>query len=136
MATDKLEGGCLCGKTRYAVRGNPVAVAFCHCTMCRRSVGSPAIPWAMFESGGFEFVGDEPKFHASSEGVQRGFCGQCGTSLTFTAEFLPGLIDITVGSFDDPTKLPPQMHIWESKRLPWIEMTDALPRHQEFPPQE
>jgi hypothetical protein len=53
--------------------------------------------------------------------------------LTFTADFLPGLVDITVGSMDDPGALPPRMHIWHSSRVPWLVVDDELPRHAELP---
>jgi hypothetical protein len=52
----------------------------------------------------------------------------------FTATFLPGLIDITIGSLDSPESLPPTLHHWESTRLPWLHIADDLPRYAEFPP--
>lgn len=129
-----LEGGCLCGALRYEVRGEPITVALCHCTKCRRSAGAPVVAWAMFERGAFAFVQGKPAVHRSSPGAERGFCEKCGTQLTFTAEFLPGLVDLTVASLDDAAALPPRMHIWDSSRLPWLECSDALPRHPELPP--
>jgi hypothetical protein len=127
-------GGCFCGTVRYATRGEPIAVAFCHCTMCRRSAGAPVTAWAMFPTDSFSLVQGKPAIHASSPGVERSFCGSCGTQLAFTADFLTGLVDVTLGSFDDPASLSPQMHVWESKRLPWVAIADALPRHAELPP--
>ena len=70
---------------------------------------------------------------ASSPGVERGFCGRCATTLSFAADFMPGLIDLTIASFDEPERLPPQLHMWERKRLPWIVLGDDLPRHAEPP---
>ncbi len=130
-----LEGGGLCRSIRYVVRGEPIVVALCHCSMCRRSAGAPVVAWAMFPLDRFELVRGEPAVHASSPGVERAFCGRCGTQLTFRADFLSGLVDVTVVSLDDPAALPPRMHIWESRRLPWLTMADALPRHAELPPQ-
>jgi hypothetical protein len=133
--TQKREGGCLCGGVRYAVEGDPLAVALCHCSMCRRSAGAPIVAWAMFPADRFAYTAGKPTVHASSPGSGRSFCGACGTKLAFTADYLPGLVDVTVASFDDPEALPPQMHIWHAKRLPWLETADALPRHAEFPSQ-
>lgn len=128
-------GGCLCGAVRYAVEGEPIVVALCHCSMCRRSAGAPLVAWAMFAIDGLAIVQGAPAVHASSPGVERAFCGGCGTQLTFTADFLPGLVDVTVASFDDPAALPPHMHIFDKSRLPWLALTDTLPRHAELPPQ-
>lgn len=135
MAEGAFEGGCLCGATRYAVQGPPVTVTLCHCGVCRRGAGAPMVAWSMFSLDGFKWTGGEASMYASSKGVQRGFCGRCGTTLTWTGDILPGLIDITVGSMDDPAALPPLMHIWDSSRVPWLAIDDGLPRHAGFPPQ-
>lgn len=132
MADDH-EGGCACGAIRYVARGKPMAVAFCHCSFCRRAAGAPLVAWAMWPMDRFEIRSGKQSVHTSSPGVQRGFCGGCGTQLTFVADFLPGLVDVTVASMDAPDRLPPSMHIWASKKLPWLELGDTLPRHSEFP---
>jgi hypothetical protein len=131
----KHTGGCQCGKVRYHTSGEPIVVALCHCSMCRRANAAPAVAWAMFSQDQVRFEG-EPKRYRSSPGATRGFCSECGTQISFTAEYIPGLIDLTVGSFDHPESLPPALHYWESKRLPWVQFADDLPRHAEFPPFE
>jgi hypothetical protein len=134
MTTAILEGGCLCGSVRYRVTAAPVAVSYCHCPSCRRASGAPATAWAMFAEDAFAWTGAAPARYGSSPGVERTFCGTCGTPLVYLADALPGLVDVTVGSFDEPAALAPAMHIWESRRLPWLRIEDGLPRHAEFPP--
>jgi hypothetical protein len=128
-------GRCLCGAITYEASGDPIAVALCHCSMCRRAAGAPVVAWAMFPVEAFAVTSGAPTVNASSPGVERSFCGRCGTQLTWRAEFLPGLVDVTVASFDDPASLPPGMHIWHESRLPWLATADTLPRHPELPPQ-
>jgi hypothetical protein len=132
--SQKREGGCLCGAVRYSVEGDPVVVALCHCSVCRRSAGAPVVAWAMFPLAGFAYTAGKPAVYASSPGSGRTFCRDCGANVGFTSDNLPGLVDLTVASFDDPATLPPQVHIWDSKRLPWFATSDALPRFAEFPP--
>ena len=72
--------------------------------------------------------------YASSQEAQRGFCAACGTQVSFTASFLPGLIDITIGSLDRPEAIQPTLHYWHSRHLAWAEFADSLPRHPELPP--
>lgn len=36
-------------------------------------------------------------------------------------EFLPGVVEVTVGSFDEPESLPPTLHIQVAEELGWDE---------------
>lgn len=134
MADMKLEGGCQCGAVRYAITGEPVLAAICHCTMCRRAHAAPAVAWAMYQEPQVSFSKAQPHTFASSPEAKRGFCPVCGTQISFTASFLPGLVDITIGSLDHPESIKPTLHYWHSKRLPWAEFVDSLPRYPELPP--
>ena len=134
MLEARLEGGCQCSAVRYEVAGAPVMTAICHCSMCRRSNAAPAVAWAMYQEAQVSFTRARPKLYASSEEAQRGFCEACGTQISFTAAYIPGLIDLTIGSMDHPDAITPQFHYWHSKHLAWAEFADALPRHAEFPP--
>lgn len=136
MTTDTLEGGCQCGSVRYRISGAPVLAALCHCSMCRRANAAPAVAWAMYQESQVSFLGGPPQAYESSPGARRSFCARCGTQICFTADYIPGLIDITIGSLDDPGLVEPQLHYWESRRVPWVHFADNLPRYPEFPPTE
>jgi hypothetical protein len=127
------EGGCQCGAIRYHAEGEPLLAALCHCSTCRRAHAAPLVAWAMYPQERVKFQ-QEPAQYASSTEARRGFCTRCGTPVCVTATFLPGLIDIPIGSFDSPETLPPMLHYWDSKRLPWLHIKDDLPRFAEFPP--
>jgi hypothetical protein len=135
VSNDKLEGGCQCGSVRYRITGEAIMTALCHCSMCRRACAAPAVAWAMYTESQVEFSNDDLKTYESSQGCRRGFCRQCGSQIRFTADYIPGLIDITIGSLDDPDRLAPTLHYWESRRLSWLHLADGLPRYPEFPPQ-
>ncbi len=136
MPYQTLEGGCQCGAVRYRVAGTPIMAALCHCTMCRRANAAPAVAWSMYELPQVSFLTEPPSIYESSPGAKRGFCAHCGTQICFTAEYIPGLIDLTIGSLDEPSLVPPTFHYWESKRLPWLHVSDQLPSYPEFPPTE
>jgi hypothetical protein len=129
------QGGCQCGAVRYVTTGAPMVVAVCHCSMCRRASAAPSVAWAMFNQEQVEVRG-ELKRYASSAEAERSFCPNCGTQIAFTATFLPGLIDITVGSLDDPEALPPSLHYWGDRQLSWCHYADKLPVFPQFPPME
>jgi hypothetical protein len=132
MAT--LEGGCQCGAVRYQVSGQPVMTALCHCTLCRRAHAAPAVAWAMFQEAQHRYSKGAPAAYASSPAARRWFCAACGTQLGFTAEYIPGLVDISIGSLDRPDLVPPALHYWDAERLPWMKFADGLPVHAAFPP--
>ncbi|MBS0454684.1 MAG: GFA family protein [Proteobacteria bacterium] len=128
------EGGCQCGAVRWRASGAPIMTAICHCSMCRRAHSSPAVAWAMFSDEQVR-IGGQAKSYASSGEARRGFCPHCGTQIFFTASYIPGLIDLAIGSMDQPELLAPQFHYWHARHLGWAEFADDLPRHPEFPPQ-
>jgi len=110
--------------------------AICHCSMCRRANAAPVVASAMVEQSQVSFTKCRPNAYTSSPEAERGFCGTCGTQISFTAEYIPGLIDITVGSLDQPDSIKPELHYWHSRHLTWVEFADGLPRHPEFPPMD
>jgi hypothetical protein len=129
-------GGCLCSAVWYMTEGEPVMRAFCHCPSCRLATGAPVVAWALFPQDAFRITRGELAVYESSPGVRRGFCGRCGTTLSFEADYVPGLIDVTIATFGDPAGLVPQMHVWHRHRLGWVVLADDLPRHEELPPLE
>ena len=123
-------GGCLCGAVRYETDGSPLHVAICHCSLCRRSVGAAAVPWASFRRAGLRVVRGAPAWHRSSDHARRGFCPSCGTSLFFETTLAPDEVDVTVASLDAAAAVAPTHHIWVPDRLPWTTIDDGLPRYR------
>ena len=126
MSDSIREGGCQCGAVRYRISGEPVMAALCHCSMCRRASAAPLVAWAMFEATKVSFLDGPPASYASSSEARREFCSKCGTLISFTANYIPGLIDLTIGSLDDPASIARTVHYWESKRRPWRVCGDEL----------
>jgi hypothetical protein len=121
-------GGCLCGAIRYEARGPATHLCVCHCVSCRRAAGSPGVSWATFQRERLRFLEGEPAEYASTARVMRGFCVQCGTTLTYWNDARPTLIDVTIGSLDEPERLPPAAHIWMEDRVAWEHPGDGLPQ--------
>lgn len=117
------EGGCMCGRVRYAVRGEPLAVSICHCESCRRAAGAQSVAWATFRLADFGIVSGSLTVFQSSRDVERGHCAACGTSITFR-ETDGDTIDVTVASMSDPAGLEPSMEIWLSHRIGWEAIGD------------
>jgi hypothetical protein len=124
-----VEGGCLCGKVRYRAAGPPRGITICHCVTCRRASGAPLVAWSGFAADRLTFTRGEPAIYRSSPGVERGFCGQCGTQLTYRRQDAADTIDVTIASLDDPEAIAPEDHTWVQNRLSWIVLGDRLPTY-------
>lgn len=130
---EAFEGGCLCGATRFRVSGGARNRAYCHCRSCRLAAGGAFVAWATFPASEFLLTGGKLAQHRSSERVVRGFCGTCGTALTYAHDARPGEIDVTLASLDDASSIPPECHIWVADKPPWVTIADGLPQHPEWP---
>ena len=132
--SETLSGGCLCGDVRYEVRGAPVYVFHCHCSMCRRAGGAAFQTWAGFEADALTITQGATEGYKSSSFAIRRFCGRCGGQLfySYTGDQTPPLW-VTVGSLDRPESLTPERHIFAADSVPWLHMADGLPRTEGDP---
>lgn len=129
---DIYNGGCRCGAIRFRVSGPPVMVEYCHCNSCRRSSGSVVSVLAGFPRSGFDILDGIATYYGSTRGVQRSFCGTCGSPLFYENQEYPNEVYISLGSFDQPEALPPDRHVWMSDRITWYQIGDDLPQHDQF----
>ncbi|WP_222945919.1 GFA family protein [Paraburkholderia podalyriae] len=125
-----LKGRCFCREVRYEVLDIPFDSTVCHCADCRRASAAPFVAWFSVKRSEFRFVHGEPRSFASSKAVLRTFCPDCGTQLTYQHDDFPDEIDITTCSLDVPDLVPPEHHTWTSRKLPWVHVSDALPKHE------
>ncbi len=123
-------GGCLCGAVRFAARGQPKHVNLCHCEMCRKAGGAPVVAWATYANDAVSWTG-APRWRRSSDRAERAFCPDCGSALGWRELAEPGLIDLTVGCFDEPDDLKPADHLWMDSRIRWLKIDDRLPKHKQ-----
>ena len=128
-----IEGGCHCGAIRYRLSGEPIYAAICHCGDCRRHAGAPMVAWSAYPAAAVSIDG-EPKVYESSEHGRRQFYSACGTGLFYVNEVvLPGLIDVQMGTADDPENHAPQIHVQAAERLPWLDQMADMPRFERYP---
>jgi hypothetical protein len=127
---DAFEGGCLCGAVRYRATTAPVRGVICHCSMCRKHSGAPALAFVHFAVESFTWVRGEPTRYRSSKHAERGFCSKCGSTLTMHEEVLSDRVLVAVGSLDEPQRVRADDHVWTKDHIPWFKVTDQLPRFE------
>ncbi|MFP5329474.1 MAG: GFA family protein [Alphaproteobacteria bacterium] len=105
----EMAGGCACGRVRYRARIENDEAYLCHCRMCQRATGSLSVAFKNLNQADVEWDG-EPDWYDSSPIAVRPFCSHCGTSLGFRFKEGSDKMDLTVASFDDPSRFVPKHH--------------------------
>ena len=124
--TSTMRGGCACGNVRFEAEIDDDEAYLCHCRMCQRATGSVSIAFKNVPQAKMRWLGG-PDWYDSSPIARRPYCGQCGTSLGFQFREGSENLDLTVASFDDPSRFKPKHHFGaESMHRAWID-TDGLP---------
>ena len=120
-------GGCFCGAVRYQVTGPLTPVTYCHCSKCRRWHGH-AGAYTAADRDAFRLLEARGlKWHAVSATVNRGFCGECGSSLLFDDK-PDAKISICAGTLDAPTGIHSKAHIYVASKGDYYEIADGLPQ--------
>lgn len=124
------EGGCTCGHVRYSVESKPLIVHCCHCSMCQRQNGSAFAVNALIEADRVRLLqGDIAEITVpspSGNGQVIARCPKCQVAVWSNyLIFYKGILGeairfIRVGTLDDPSKMPPDIHIYTSSKQPWL----------------
>jgi hypothetical protein len=122
----RLTGGCQCGAVRYAIYGEPYNPHICHCRMCQKAFGSFFAPLVSIKYEHFDWTRGEPGVFRSSEAVERRFCRDCGTPLSYAA-LGSDHISIAIGSLDRPTTVVPARQFGIESRMPYFRVLHTLP---------
>jgi Uncharacterized conserved protein len=120
-------GGCQCGAVRFRIRGEIGPASICHCRMCQKQFGGFFGPFVAVK-GELEWMREEPSYFQSSVNIARGFCGKCGTPLTYRH---PDGLEMAIGAFDERDDLAPTLQINYAARLPWVETIFDQPVHED-----
>jgi len=123
-----MEGGCLCGAIRYRVLVEPFAADYCHCSICRKQTGSVVVAWMDFKSEQVQWLKGQLTYFHSSEFVKRGFCQQCGSTVTFGDSRYQQYTTLTIASLDNANLVKPSYHIHTDDQVSWLTIQDDCKR--------
>ena len=130
------EGRCGCGAVSYRMTSKPMFVHCCHCKECQRQTGSAYVLNAIIETDRVEYegpVGEQALPTPSGKGQAITRCTECGVAV-FSSYLvrLGKLRYIRVGTLDEPEKCPPDVHIFTSTKLPWVNLSTQVPVFENF----
>ncbi|MEM7281100.1 MAG: GFA family protein [Pseudomonadota bacterium] len=128
-----IQGGCLCGKVRYAVTGLLFDVHHCHCSMCRRQHGAAFATYGGFNAEDFEWISGEDliRTYETESGAGWSFCSECGSTLAGTDK--GEVTAITLGTIQGDVGTRPESHIFVGSKAQWYEINDGLQQFDEWP---
>ena len=128
-------GRCLCGALNYELDAPFSAMIHCHCSMCRKHLGTGFSTFVVGRLAGFRWKSGEENLrrYQSSPNGMRTFCNVCGSAGPTT---MPehGIAVAPAAAFAGELGIEPQSHIFVGSKAPWDDITDGLPQFDAYPP--
>ncbi|WP_417319658.1 GFA family protein [Emcibacter sp.] len=128
MSDDKHSARCMCGAVVIEATGPHKHTEYCHCKWCQQSSGSAFISWIIFPKDKVKVTRGELAHYHSSPDCKRGFCRDCGSTMSFQS---PENFDLALGVMDNPEDFPADQHIWTKSQIHHVNLVDDLPRYND-----
>ncbi|HKN31241.1 MAG TPA: GFA family protein [Roseiarcus sp.] len=131
-----LEGGCACGRMRYRLASKPMFVHCCNCRDCQRQTGSAFVINALIETDRVQKLMGEteavptPTPSGRPQVIHR--CPVCKVAVWSHYGGVLPLSFVRVGTLDEPSALPPDVHIYTRSKLPWIALPPDVPAFEAY----
>ena len=115
----------------------PLFVHCCHCRWCQRETGSAFALNAMIEADRVQLLAGEIVLidtpSQSGKGQQISRCPVCEVAVwSIYGGAGEAVRFIRVGTLDEPSRLPPDIHIYTASKQPWVELPSDIPAESEF----
>lgn len=116
---------CRCGGLSITCEGEPERISVCHCLECQRRTGSAFGVSARFRTAFVTVQGVRKTYERVAESgcwAHYHFCQDCGSTVFYENEDLPGVYAVPVGAFADPDFPAPQRSGFERRKHGWVEI--------------
>jgi hypothetical protein len=132
-----MEGGCTCGAVRYRLASRPLFVNCCHCRWCQRETGSAFAINAMIEADRVAILSGVPEIvptpSLSGRGQTIARCPVCRVALWSHYSGAGDAVRfVRVGTLDDSSACPPDIHIFTASKQPWVILPPGVPAVREY----
>ena len=115
---------CRCGQLRATATGEPVRISVCHCLNCQKRSGSAFAAQVRFPAAQVTTAGEARTYTATGDNgaAHFHFCPDCGCTVYYSNDSIPGTIAIALGAFDDPYFVTPTVSVWGERQHEWLEI--------------
>lgn len=121
------QGHCFCGAVSFEFDDPISDVVTCHCESCRRQCSAPMAAFIGVADGQWRWTGQAASKFASSPGVERAFCGTCGTPLSYRSKGFADMMHFYVAAMENPNAYQPTLNCGHDEKLDWLHLNDGLP---------
>jgi N-acetylglutamate synthase-like GNAT family acetyltransferase len=130
-----MHGSCLCGAIRYEIDGLSGPINHCSCKTCRKAHAAAFTSTAAVDRVHFRWLSGQDKLSSfeSSAGKLRHFCSICGSHLVAERAAQSHFI-LRVATLDDDPGQKPELAIWRSHEVPWLDYGPGVHGYAELPP--
>jgi hypothetical protein len=132
MSSDKsYRGSCFCGAVGVEVKGEPVAMGYCHCASCRRWSAGPVNGFTLWKPEDVKITkGDRNvgTFHKTDRSFRK-WCKTCGGHLLTEHPGL-GLVDVYAAVIPE-FPFEPHVHVNYGESV--LHVRDGLPKQRDLP---
>ena len=129
------KGSCLCGDMTYEFDPPYNEMHHCHCSMCRKAHGSAFATYISAPPDQLRWISGEDRVvrYESSPGFHRGFCPKCGS---VTPDTMSDSVYVPVGALHGDPGERVGAHIFVASKAGWYEITDDIPQHDDYTPND
>jgi hypothetical protein len=132
-----MEGGCTFWAVRYRLASRPLFVNCCHCRWCQRETGSAFAINAMIEADRVAILSGVPEIvptpSLSGRGQTIARCPVCRVALWSHYSGAGDAVRfVRVGTLDDSSACPPDIHIFTASKQPWVILPPGVPAVREY----
>jgi len=131
-----LYGSCQCGAITYTVGAGPLFTYACHCSSCQKRTGSAFSLGLLIATEAMELKGALTAWSRVSEQGNtntRYSCASCGNIIYGVGDSNPELAKLQAGTLEDTSAVEPEVHIWTSRKQPWLILPDRVRQFETQP---
>jgi hypothetical protein len=125
-----MRGSCQCGQVSYETTEPALISLICHCKDCQKLSASAYSTTLTYRAEALVVTGELKRWVRIAESGTLNaayFCPECGNRIFHENPNDPALRRLKPGTLDSDPIPTPQIHVWVSRKQPWVEIPPDMP---------
>lgn len=131
-----MNGSCLCREVQFRITGDPLIISACYCRDCHK-VGSGVTNSVVVFDETFELLTGNLSIweRQTDKGAVKKMhsCSRCNSRVYNISSENPNIYRVVAGSLDCVSEIVPQIHLWTSRKLPWLTIPENAAQFEKEP---